>query len=53
MRWVPRVTKNMVLFDFTEDVEMIWLKFQNWPWLEKINLKKDSFIFYGNFDLEF
>ena len=42
MPWAPLVTKNMARLDFIDDVEMTLLKFQNWLWLEKINLKKDS-----------
>ena len=43
MPWALPVTKNMARVDFIDDVEMTLLKFQNWLWLEKINLKKDSF----------
>ena len=43
MPWVLLVTKSMVLFDFIEEEEMTLLKSRNWPWLEKNNLKKDSF----------
>ena len=42
MPWAPLVTKNMARLDFIDDVETTLLKFQNWLWLEKINLKKDS-----------